>query len=135
MAGKDASPNTETYTSLIYACVKFRQLDEGFQHFEAMMAAGILPDCRTYAHLIKGCGRTKQLRRGASFFELLKQRNAPEVFTLRVYNAMINMCALSSRAHTAVDGLPVRPRYSHQRACAPVRPVAGTHTRRTAARI
>jgi len=93
VAGKDASPNTETYTSLIYACVKFRQLDEGFQHFEAMMAAGILPDCRTYAHLIKGCGRTKQLRRGASFFELLKQRNAPEVFTLRVYNAMINMYA------------------------------------------
>jgi hypothetical protein len=31
---KDANPNTEAYTSLVYVCVKLRQLDEGFKHFE-----------------------------------------------------------------------------------------------------
>ena len=79
LAGKDKTPNTETFTSLIYVSVKLRRLDDGFKHFEEMMAAGILPDHRTYAHLIKGCGRTKQIRRGEAFFRLLKQRNAPQV--------------------------------------------------------
>jgi pentatricopeptide repeat protein len=85
---KDANPNTETYTSLIYVCVKLRQLDEGFKHFERMMNEGVLPDNRTYAHLIKGCGRTKQIKRGEAFWRLLKQRNAPQVYDRRVFNAM-----------------------------------------------
>ena len=64
VAGKDALPNTETYTSLIYVCVKLRRLDQGFAMFEEMMERSIIPDNRTYAHLIKGCGRTRQIRRG-----------------------------------------------------------------------
>lgn len=101
---KDASPNTETYTSLIYVCVKMRRLDEGFKHFERMMNEGILPDCRAYAHLIKGCGRTKQIKRGEAFFRLLKQRNAPQVYDRRVYNAMINMYA-----HSKMKGQHLTP--------------------------
>ena len=92
-AGKDRQPNTETYTSLIYVCVKLRRLDDGFTHFESMMSEGILPDCRVYAHLLKGCGRTRQIRRGEAFFRLLKQRKAPHVYDRRVYNAVINMYA------------------------------------------
>lgn len=96
---KDANPNTETYTSLIYVCVKLRQLDEGFKHFERMMNEGVLPDNRTYAHLIKGCGRTKQIKRGEAFWRLLKQRNAPQVYDRRVFNAMINMYSHSKQRH------------------------------------
>ena len=91
--GVNEAPNSETYTSLIYVCVKLRRLDEAFKHFEEMTAKQILPDARTYAHLIKGCGRTRQVRRGEAFFRLLKSRNAPYVYDRRVYNAMINMYA------------------------------------------
>ena len=91
VAGKDAAPNTETFASLIYVCVKLRRLDEAFRHFEAMMDARILPDSRTYAHLLKGCGRARQVRRGEAFFLLLKERGAPSVYDARVYNAVINM--------------------------------------------
>ena len=88
---RDANPNSETHSSLIYACVKLRQLDDAFANFERMVGEGFLPDDRTYSHLIKGCGRTRQIRRGEEFFKLLKNRNAPNVHTPRVYNAIINM--------------------------------------------
>ena len=91
VAGVERSPNSETYSSLIYVCVKLRCLDDGFRHFEQMMGMGLLPDARTYAHLLKGCGRTRQIRRGEAFFRLLKQRSAPQVYDRRVYNALINM--------------------------------------------
>jgi pentatricopeptide repeat protein len=93
LAGMEAVPNSETYTSLIYVCVKLRRLDEGFRYFEAMMAQSILPDARTYAHLLKGCGRTKQIRRGEAFFQLLKKKNAPQIYDVRAYNALLNMYA------------------------------------------
>ena len=109
LAEKSARPSSETYTSLIYVCVKLRRLDDAFRHLEAMMHDAILPDCRTYAHLIKGCGRIRQMKRGETFFRLLKSQNAPEVYDVRVYNAMINMYAhqKTTRAQRPVGTLRV----------------------------
>ena len=45
----------------------------------------------------------RQVRRGEAFFRLLKQRNAPQVYDSRVYNAMINMYA-----HQKVRGQMLR---------------------------
>ena len=90
-AQMEREPNNESYTSLIYACVKLRHLDAAFGYFEEMLNSGHPPDARSYSHLIKGCGRARQLRRGEAFFRLLKEREVPQIRDPTVYSALINM--------------------------------------------
>ena len=90
-AQMEREPNNESYTSLIYACVKLRHLDDAFGYFEEMLNSGHPPDARSYSHLIKGCGRARQLRRGEAFFRLLKEREVPQIRDPTVYSALINM--------------------------------------------
>lgn len=87
----EASPDIESFTSLLYVCVKLRRIDEAFAQFEAMVNKGVPADARAYVHLIKGCGRVRQLRRGDELVRVLQRRNADHINDPLVFNARINM--------------------------------------------
>jgi len=85
----DRTAVSEAYSTLIYACVKLRKIDQAFGHYKTMQERNLRPDARVFSSLLKGCGRARQTKRGEVFFRSLAGNKEARHAT--VYNALINM--------------------------------------------
>jgi len=88
-AANDTSGRADAFSSLVYACVKMRRLEDAFRARERMEQQRLPVSSRVLASLLKGCGRAREVRRGEALFDSLPPHAADTV----VYNAMINMYA------------------------------------------
>jgi len=64
-------PDAITYSTLISACEKGKQLQQSKRLYGAMQWQGLVPDVITYSALISACGKGKQHQHATRLYEAM----------------------------------------------------------------
>ncbi|KAJ7979691.1 Pentatricopeptide repeat-containing protein [Quillaja saponaria] len=100
MKEKGCPPNVVTYTVVMHALGKAKQINAALEVYEKMKHNGCVPDVSFYSSLIFILGQTGRLKDAPDVFEdMSKHGVSPDVLT---YNSMISTACAHSQEETAL---------------------------------
>ncbi len=90
-----------TYNTIITACSKAGQAEEGLKLYDRMVSAGIRPSATTYTALISAYGKKGQVEKAMDIYQdMIRKGCERNVIT---YSSLISACERAGRCELAID--------------------------------